>query len=76
MANRLELIDQVQARRYARLSGNALEIASDGLARYLRVCDRMAFDADSEALREIIDDALTGRRVFTCGGGPFENNAS
>lgn len=73
---RLQSLDQVQAGRYARLSGEALEIAHDGLRRYFRGCDRMEVAADGSAIREIIDDALTGRRVFTCGGGPYETHAT
>ena len=71
----LESIDHVQARRYAQLSGEALEIASDGLRRHLRACDRMEVHPTSSAIREIIDDALTGRRIFICGTGSSETNA-
>jgi hypothetical protein len=30
----------------------------------LRACDRMDVNPDTSAVREIIDDALNGRRVF------------
>jgi hypothetical protein len=68
-------IDHVQARRYAQLSGQALEIANDGLRRHLRACDRMEIHPDSSAIREIIDYALSGRRILTCGAGSTETNA-
>jgi hypothetical protein len=32
--------------------------------RHLRACDRMDVNPDTSAVREIIDDALNGRRVY------------
>ncbi len=61
---RLLRIDHIQARRYSKLSGVALEIATEGIIRHLRACDRMDVNPDTSAVREIIDDALNGRRVF------------
>jgi hypothetical protein len=57
-------IDHIQARRFAKLSGEAIEIASEGIIRHLRACARMDVNPDASAVREIIDDALNGRRVF------------
>jgi hypothetical protein len=61
---RILRIDHIQARRYSKLSGVALEIATQGIIRHLRACDRMDVNPDTSAVREIIDDALNGRRVF------------
>jgi hypothetical protein len=61
---RILRIDHIQARRYSKLSGVALEIATEGIIRHLRACDRMDVNPDTSAVREIIDDALNGRRVF------------
>jgi len=61
---RLLRIDHIQARRYSKLTGVALEIATQGIVRHLRACDRMDVNPDTSAVREIIDDALNGRRVF------------
>lgn len=61
---RLRKIDHIQARRYSKLSGTSLEIAHEGILRHLRACDRMDVNPDISAVREIIDDALNGRRVF------------
>jgi hypothetical protein len=61
---RLLRIDHIQARRYSKLTGVALEIATEGIIRHLRACDRMDVNPDTSAVREIIDDALNGRRVF------------
>ena len=61
---RLQAIDHIQARRYSKLSGAALDIATEGILRHLRACDRMDVNPDVAAVREIIDDALNGRRVF------------
>lgn len=57
-------IDHIQARRYSKLNGVALDIATEGILRHLRACDRMDVNPDVAAVREIIDDALNGRRVF------------
>lgn len=61
---RILRIDHIQARRYSKLGGVALEIATEGIIRHLRACDRMDVNPDTSAVREIIDDAVNGRRVF------------
>ena len=61
---RLLRIDHIQARRYSKLSGVAQQIATEGIVRHLRACDRMDVNPDTSAVREIIDDAINGRRVF------------
>jgi hypothetical protein len=62
--DRLKDIDHIQARRFSKLVGAAQEIAMEGILRHLRACDRMDVNPDVAAVREIIDDALNGRRVF------------
>jgi hypothetical protein len=57
-------IDHIQARRYSKLSGVTLQIATEGIIRHLRACERMDVNPDTSAVREIIDDALNGRRVY------------
>src|SRR3954463_10313851 len=57
-------IDHIQARRLSKLSGDALEIAAEGIIRHLRACARMDINPDSSAVREVIDDAIDGRRIF------------
>lgn len=64
LQERLQAIDHIQARRYSKLTGPALDIATEGILRHLRACDRMDVNPDVAAVREIIDDALNGRRVF------------
>ena len=64
LEERLNVIDHIQARRYAKLAGSTLEIATEGIIRHLRACDRMDVNPDVSAVREIIDDALNGRRVY------------
>ncbi len=61
---RLLRIDHIQARRYSKLTGVAEQIATEGIVRHLRACDRMDVNPDTSAVREIIDDAINGRRVF------------
>lgn len=41
-----------------------MEIAREGILRHLSACDRMDVNPDTSAVREIIDDAINGRRVF------------
>ncbi len=64
MEERLKSIDHIQARRFSKLIGAARNIATEGILRHLRACDRMDVNPDVAAVREIIDDALNGRRVF------------
>ncbi|HVE59152.1 MAG TPA: hypothetical protein VNB22_20180 [Pyrinomonadaceae bacterium] len=64
LQDRILQIDHIQARRFAKLGGAALEIATEGIIRHLRACARMDVNPDASAVREIIDDALNGRRVF------------
>ena len=64
LAERLKMIDHIQARRSSKLMGAPLDIATEGIVRHLRACDRMDVNPDVAAVREIIDDALNGRRVF------------
>ncbi len=62
--DRILQIDHIQARRFSKLSGATQEIATEGIIRHLKACDRMDVNPDASAVREIIDDALNGRRVF------------
>ncbi len=64
LEERLLRIDHIQARRYSKLNGAAVDIATEGILRHLRACDRMDVNPDVSAVREIIDDALNGRRIF------------
>ncbi len=64
LAKRLESVDRVQARHFSNLTGTARAIATEGITRHLRACDKRAVNPDTSALREIIDDALRGRRVY------------
>ena len=43
---------------------HAAVAATEGILRHLRACDRMDVNPEVAAVREIIDDALNGRRVF------------
>ncbi|MDT4968928.1 MAG: hypothetical protein QOJ64_3665 [Acidobacteriota bacterium] len=61
---RLLRIDHIQARRFSKLLGPPLDIATEGIIRHLRACDRMDVNPDTSAVREIIDDAMNGRRVY------------
>jgi hypothetical protein len=64
LQDRILQIDHIQARRFTKLNGAALDIATEGIIRHLRACARMDVNPDASAVREIIDDALNGRRVF------------
>ena len=64
LQDRVLQIDHIQARRFSKLEGDPLEIASEGIVRHLKACARMEVNPDASAVREIIDDALNGRRVF------------
>lgn len=64
LQDRILQIDHIQARRFAKLNGTAMEIATEGIIRHLKACAKMDVNPDASAVREIIDDALNGRRVF------------
>jgi hypothetical protein len=64
LQERILQIDHIQARRFAKLNRAALDIASEGIIRHLRACARMDVNPDASAVREIIDDALNGRRIY------------
>jgi hypothetical protein len=64
LQDRILQIDHIQARRFSKLAGDTMEIATEGIIRHLRACARMDVNPDASAVREIIDDALNGRRVF------------
>ena len=64
LQDRILQIDHIQARRYSKLTDDAMEIATQGIIRHLRACARMEVNPDASAVREIIDDALNGRCVF------------
>ncbi len=64
LQDRILQIDHIQARRYSKLTGDTMDIATEGIIRHLRACARMEVNPDASAVREIIDDALNGRRVF------------
>ncbi len=64
LQDRILQIDHIQARRFTKLTGDSVDIATQGIIRHLRACARMDVNPDASAVREIIDDALNGRRVF------------
>lgn len=64
LTEQLQLINEIQARRFSHLTGTTLEIATEGIIRHLAACNRTDINPDVSAIREIIDDALNGRRVY------------
>ena len=64
LIDRLLEIDENQAKRFRRLTGNASEIAVEGIIRHFAACDRHNIRPDFRAVREIIDDALDGKRIY------------
>jgi hypothetical protein len=64
LADRVFEIDEGQGRRFARLTGEALEIATKGITRHFNACERFNVPVDPFALREIITDAAHGLKYF------------
>ena len=58
LQDRILQIDHIQARRFSKLTGDAIEIATEGIIRHLRACVRMDVNPDASAVREIIDDTM------------------
>lgn len=57
-------IDAGEARRFQKLSGAASEVAASGIIRHLRAGARASVQPCRSAVREIIDDAVAGKRFF------------
>ncbi len=67
LADRIMQIDWIQARRYSKLEGDVLKISTEGIVRHLRACARLEVNPDACAIREIMDDAHNGRRIYAEG---------
>lgn len=65
MHDRIMAIEPAQARKYEKLSSTAQSIADAGIIRHLRACAKNSCNPDANAIREIIDDAINGRSVFS-----------
>ena len=61
---RILRIDHIQAQTLFETERRGSGDCTEGIVRHLRACDRMDVNPDTSAVREIIDDALNGRRVF------------
>lgn len=64
LTDRIAQIDHIQVKRFVSLRGQSKEIAIEGITRHLRACRKLDCNPDHLAIKEIIDDALDGRRVF------------
>lgn len=64
LRDRINQIDPVQLRKFDKLTGKARDIATEGILRHLKACDRMGVLGDPSSLREICEDAALGRRIF------------
>jgi hypothetical protein len=58
---RIRRLSPKEARRYSKLSGTPNNIATEGIIRHLAACD---IPPDYRAVKEIIDDALNGKRIY------------
>jgi len=59
LAERLQRIDHIQARRFSKLSVRQMKSATEGIIRHLAACIEMDVNPDISAVREIIDDAFS-----------------
>jgi len=64
LTDRIREFAPLQAMRLARLTGQAEAIATERIIRHLAACDRHDVQPDLRVVREIIDDALNGKRVY------------
>ena len=60
LQERILQIDHIQARRFTKLTGDCIDIATQGIIRHLRACARMDVNPDASAVREIIDGLVAG----------------
>ena len=61
---RIKRLSPKEAKRYSKLTGTPNNIATEGIIRHLAACDRTEIPADYRAVKEIIDDALNGKRTY------------
>lgn len=61
---RIKRLSLKEAKRYSKLTGTPNNIAIEGIIRHLAACDRNDIPADYRAVKEIIDDALNGKRIY------------
>ncbi len=54
LQDRILQIDHIQARRFAKLSGVTMDIATEGIIRHLRACARMAREGRNPATGDTI----------------------
>lgn len=64
LADIINPVDPTQARRIRKLTGDSLDITIEGIQRHYHFCNKSGVNPDASAIREIIDDALLGKRVF------------
>ncbi len=64
MFRKLFELDRSQARRFARLTFNQQKIAVEGIIQHLRASKHNDSNPDIHAIKEIIDGAQIGQRVF------------
>ena len=64
LRDRIYQIDPIQLRKFDKLKGVAQQIAAEGIIRHLKACDRMDVRPEPLSLREIMEDATVGRRIF------------
>lgn len=64
MYSKLLELDRSQARRFARLTFNQQTIAVEGIIEHLRASKHNGSNPDILAIKEIIDGAQIGQRVF------------
>jgi hypothetical protein len=57
-------VDKRQAERYARLDQAAQEIAAEGIIIHLRACNKSGLIGDEGSIREVIDGAIKGIRIY------------
>ncbi len=64
MFSKLLELDKIQARRFAKLTFHKQRIAVEGIIKHLRASKNNGNDPDVFAIKEIIDGAQIGKRVF------------
>ena len=64
LTDRIREFAPQQAGRFSRLTGHVEAIAVEGIIRHLAACDLHDVPPDRNAVKEIIDDALNGRRIY------------
>lgn len=65
LQEQIAILDPRQGERFSKIKGVPRNIAIEGIRRHFKACRKIGCNPDASAIREIIDDAMNGRRIYS-----------